>query len=363
MTRTPGSTIDTESRTAAAEIAAGSRHRVVALDALRGFALCGILLVNIPWQVVTIRMQQGPASGGRYFAVDLLEYLVHGRFFPIFSVLFGISFALFLDTAAARARHPRLVLLRRLVVLGVLGVAHPQLHNGEALTPYAIVGVVVMLPASWLPRWIVLPAAVVALAGGVLGGGGLLLIPGLFLLGLAAVRFGIIDTLPRRRKQIAVLFCVAAAAAIPATVWQAATWTDPNEENAAAVAGLIGALAYSTGLLLILGTRSGSVLERILAPLGRMALTNYLTATLIAAAAGPLLGLEHSAHYGRMIVLALVILAAQAAFSRCWLARYQYGPVEWIWRCLTWWIRTSNRRVTPPSGVDHNTQQQPRTAQ
>lgn len=102
------------------ESATGSRHRVVALDVLRGFALCGILLVNIPWQITTIRMPWGPPSGGRYFAVDLIEYTVHGRFFPMFSFLFGVSFGLFLDTAATRARHPRLVLLRRLVVLGTL---------------------------------------------------------------------------------------------------------------------------------------------------------------------------------------------------------------------------------------------------
>jgi len=346
MIPTPAHASTTESGAVVPDSDTGARRRVVALDALRGFALCGILLVNIPWQIVTISMEQGPPSGGRYFAVEVLEYLIHGRFFPIFSFLFGVSFALFLDTAAARSRHPRLVLLRRLVVLGALGVAHQQFHPGEALLPYAIFGVLVLLPASWLPRWIVLPAAVVALAGAILVGGGLLLIPGLFLLGLAAVRFGVIDTLSRRRKQIAVLFAVSAAAAVPATVWQAATWTDPSGERAAAIAGLIAAVAYSTGLLLILGTRFGAVLERFLAPLGRMALTNYVTATLIAIAAGPLLGLDNSAHYGRMIVLAVLILAAQALFSRHWLARHQYGPLEWVWRCLTWWTRTGNRRVT-----------------
>ena len=256
---------------------------------------------------------------------------------------------MFLDTAAARARHPRLVLLRRLVVLGALGIAHQQLHAGEALTPYAIFGVLVLLPASWLSRRIVLPLAVVALVAGVLLGGGMLLIPALFLLGLTAVRYGVVETLPRRRMQIAVLFSIAAAAAIPAAVWEDATSTAPNGERVAAIAGLIGASAYSTGLLLILGTLFGAVLERVLAPLGRMALTNYLTATLIAVASGPLLGLYHSAHYGRMIVLAVVILTVQAAFSRYWLARYQYGPFEWIWCCLTWWTRTSNRRVTARS--------------
>ncbi|WP_329100925.1 DUF418 domain-containing protein [Micromonospora sp. NBC_01699] len=323
----------------------GSPPRIAALDALRGFALAGILLVNIPWGIVTIRMPSGPSSGGRYFAVEVLEYTVQGRFFPIFSFLFGVGFALFLDTAAARSRRPRLVLLRRLAVLGVLGIAHQQLHGGEALLPYAIFGVLVLLPASWLPRWIIAPMAGVALVAGILLGGGLLLIPGLFLLGMTAVRYGIVETLPRRRTQTAVLFCLSAAAAISATAWQAATYTTPNGEIAAAIAGLLGATAYGTGLLLLLGTRVGTVVERVLAPLGRMALTNYVGATLIAAAAGPLLGLYQSAHYGRMLLLAAAILASQALFSRYWLARHRYGPLEWIWRCLTWWARTPNRRM------------------
>jgi uncharacterized protein len=320
-------------------------QRVVVLDALRGFALCGILLVNIPWQIITTRMSAGPQSGGRYLATELLQYFVTGRFFPIFSFLFGVSFALFLDSAAARSRHPRLVLLRRLVVLGGLGLAHQQLHPGEALTPYAIVGVLVLLPASWLPRWIVLPLAGVALVAGVLAGGGILLIPALFLLGLSAVRYGIIGTLAGRRKQIAVVFAVAAVAAVLCTVWEATAFSAPDGERVGAAAGLVGATAYSTGLLLLLGTRPGAVLERFLAPLGRMALTNYLSATVIVAAVGPLVGLRHSAHYGRMIVLAVLILAGQALFSRYWLAHYRYGPLEWIWRGLTWWTRTPNRLI------------------
>jgi uncharacterized protein len=161
------------------------------------------------------------------------------------------------------------------------------------------------------------------------------------------VRFGIIGTLARRRKQIAVLFAITAPLAVLAAFWEAGTYTAPEGERVAAVAGLIAAVAYSTGLLLVLGTRRGAVLERFLAPLGRMALTNYLTATLVVAAVGPLIGLRHSAHYGRMIVLAVLILAGQALVSRYWLARYRYGPVEWVWRCLTWWTRTPNRRTNP----------------
>ena len=325
---------------------AGVRHRIGALDALRGFALCGILLVNIPWSIGRIQMPHGPAPGRSYPVAHLLELTVQGRFFPLFSFLFGVSFALFLDSAAGRARRPRLVLLRRLVVLGILGVAHQTLHPGEALLPYALFGLLVLLPASWLPRWIALLAALAAIVGGVVVGGGILLIPGLFLLGLVAVRSGVIDTLPRRHRQLAVLFAVATAAAVATAGWQDATSTTSAGERVAALAGLAGATAYGSGLLLLVTGHRGGLLERALAPLGRMALTNYLSATLVVLAAAPLLRLPHSAHYGRMLALAVAILAAQAVLSRWWLARHRYGPVEWLWRCLTWWTRTPNKAAS-----------------
>ena len=320
------------------------QRRVTALDALRGFALCGILLVNIPWAIGGIQMAWGPPSGGRYPAVDALHLFVQGRFFPIFSFLFGVGFALFLSTAAGRSSHPRLVLLRRLVALGVLGVAHQLLQPGEALAPYAIIGVLVLIPASWISRHVSLALAGLALVGGLWLNGGIALIPGLFLLGSAAVRYGVIETLHRRRRQIVVLFIAGAATATAATIWQAASTASLDAERIAAVAGLLGAVAYSTGLLLILRTRPGAALERILAPLGRMALTNYVTATIIALAAGPLIGLTESAHYGRMLALAAAILTIQVVVSRSWLIRFRYGPLEWVWRCLTWWTRTPNRR-------------------
>jgi hypothetical protein len=194
------------------QAAARPRVRIVALDVLRGFALCGILLVNIPWQIATIRMPVGPPTGGTYPIADILELTVHDRFFPIFSFLFGASFALFLDTAATRTHRPRLILLRRLLVLGALGLAHQVLHPGEALAPYAVIGIVVLLPASWLPRWLVLPGTALALGAGILAGGGMLLIPDLFLLGLAAVRYGLINRLPGHGPHLAAAFAIAAAA-------------------------------------------------------------------------------------------------------------------------------------------------------
>jgi uncharacterized membrane protein YeiB len=324
------------------------RTRIHALDALRGLALCGILFVNIPGILATT-MEQGPPSGGSYPAVRLLEITVHGRFFPIFSFLFGIGFALFLDTAATRTRRPRLVLLRRLLALGVLGIAHHQLQPGEALLPYAIVGILVLLPASWLPRPVVLAGAVLGLGAGVAAGGGTLLIPGMFLLGLTAVRYGVIDTLYARRRHITVLFAVTATAAIPAALWQVASRSGRHGEQIAALAGLLGAAAYTTALLLILPTRAGARVQTVLAPLGRMALTNYVGATLIVTAAEPVVHLHGTHHYGRMAALAVALLASQALASHWWLTRYRYGPLEWGWRCLTWWTRMPNWQTSGPT--------------
>jgi uncharacterized membrane protein YeiB len=75
-----------------------------------------------------------------------------------------------------------------------------------------------------------------------------------------------------------------------------------------------------------------------------MALTNYLTATLaVVAAAGPP-GLWGSAPWGTAMALAAAILAVQVVFSRWWLARFRYGPLEWGLRCVTWWSVVPLRR-------------------
>ncbi|MFE3652291.1 DUF418 domain-containing protein [Streptomyces sp. NPDC059152] len=322
---------------------APGRHRIRALDALRGFALCGILLVNVP-QITDMRF--GPSTGGLHPVRALLDLTVQERFFPIFSFLFGISFALFLDGAARRSDRPRLLLVRRLAALGVLGAAHQLLHPGEALTPYAVIGLIVLLPATWLPTPLVLGAgAALTLASVTLASGGIPTIPGLFLLGLAGARLGLPRALEHRTGRLAAVLAVTAPLAAAAVWWQyAIDRADAHATRVAAGAGLLAAVAYAATLLLLLRTRLGTPLSAVLEPLGRMALTNYLTATLLVVAAAPVLGLRHSLHWGAAMASAPVILTVQTLFGRWWLARFRYGPVEWCLRCVTWWERVPNRR-------------------
>ncbi|MFD0485826.1 DUF418 domain-containing protein [Saccharopolyspora spinosporotrichia] len=99
------------------------------------------------------------------------------------------------------------------------------------------------------------------------------------------------------------------------------------------------AVAYATGLLLVLRTPVGRRLAPTLEALGRMALTNYITATLLIVSFGAALGLEGSTAWPTMLGFAAAILVVQALWSRWWLARFRYGPLEWAWRCVTWWRR------------------------
>ncbi|MEU4343282.1 DUF418 domain-containing protein [Nocardia sp. NPDC023852] len=324
--------------------------RIHEWDAVRGFALCGILVVDI-WQIADMAVTAGP--GEMVPVRHVLSVLFEGRFFPIFSFLFGLSFALFLDSAAQRTDRPRLVLVRRLLALGVIGLIHHQFQPGEALLPYAIVGLVILLPASALPNWVVLSVGTaVTLAVALTLGGGLAMVPGLFLLGLATARYGIADTLDERGWQIGAVFAAALPAAVLAGRWEYRTpylelWSTP----ASPVAGLLGALAYLTGLLLLMRIEPGQVLSEVLEPLGRMALTNYVCATAVILLADPWLRLSGSDNYAALLGSAVAIIVSQAIVSAVWLRFFRYGPLEWVWRCITWWewvparpARVSSRR-------------------
>ncbi|MBG0830925.1 DUF418 domain-containing protein [Planomonospora sp. ID67723] len=317
-------------------------RRLHELDALRGFAVCGIMIVNT-WQHT-----RGHLEEPGHNAVDwTMENLFQGRFYPIFSFLFGLSFVLFLRSAAGRTDRPRLALLRRLAVLACFGAVHWSVNPGEVLLPYAVFGALVLLPASFLPRAAVLLLGAATTVGAAYLNGGfvvggvfvVVLIPGLFLLGTALMEYR-----PGPRLLLPAFLAGTVLAAGLVFLWTASR-TDPDlyYPGLFIAAPLACATAYCTGLLLLLRTRLRAPLEAVLNPLGRMALTNYLASTPIIFLSLPLLTADPTRVAG--IVLALATLAVQVLFSRWWLSRFRYGPLEWAWRCLTWMERVPNRRI------------------
>lgn len=305
------------------------RSRIIALDVLRGLTLCEILLANI--QLI--------ANHGTAVAAKPMGDWDPWLGLPTFSLLFGIGFSLLLDSAAGRVPRPRLVLLRRLVALLAIGLVHTLLWPGEILTKYAIVGMLVLLPSSWLPRWAVAGLAAALIPAALIGGGGPLLIAGLFLLGSALVRYGVIEKIERSARGpllLGVTFAAGAACAlwVTAAMRTGAGTTQPSFTSSLADLLLTG--VYVCALLVLLRTPLRPALQAVFAPLGRMALTNYLTATLLVLAAAHLLGLPIGQSSQTAFLAAGAILAAQWLVSALWLRRYRQGPLEWLWRWATW---------------------------
>ncbi len=322
--------------------AAAPRRRIAALDVLRGLALCGILLPNL-LTVGQFRhgLDEVPAASFGDPS-GWIELLAHQRFFPIFSLLFGIGFSLFLESATRRgAPHPRVLLLRRLLLLLPLGVGHAFLHPGEALSLYAVFGLLVLLPSSWLPRWLVATGGVTGVALALWQfEGGMPMIPGVFLLGSALVRYGVVERMARPTLRVAgPLFLLCAAAAAVAVPWHVSQIEDTWSSHASGVTGVLMAAAYVTGTVALLATPVRGVLTVAFAPLGRMALTNYVSATLLMIAARHLLDLPHADGYTGLLLAAAAIVLLQWAASTLWLRRFAQGPLEWLWRRGTWWGR------------------------
>ena len=323
----------------------GARPRIATLDVLRGFALCGILLVNIA-PVTRFGLRAELPAPNLSDASGWLQLLVQQRFFPLFSLLFGVGFSLFLTSAARRHPRPRVLLLRRLLVLAPLGVLHQFWHPGEALTFYAAFGLLVLLPSSWLPRWVVALGALVLVAGAIrLAGGGIALVPGMFLLGSALARYGVVDELVHHPLRVPLLLLATCAVlAVPALWWQLQDLAGSGFTTSSAVAGLLLAGVYAGAVLVLVRTPLRAPLQSLFTPLGRTALTNYVSATPVMVLAGRVLDLPHSASWTLLLLLALAVLVVQWICSVLWLRRFQQGPLEWLWRWATWGHRTPLRR-------------------
>lgn len=140
-----------------------TRHRLEHLDVLRGFALLGILLVNFqfftrPLQAIVLGSEAGLA-GLDLVADQLVRVLAEGKFYPLFSMLFGAGFALMLERARERSAPFWGVYLRRLIVLFLFGLAHMLLvWSGDILLVYSLTAFVMILlfrntPVSRLWKW------------------------------------------------------------------------------------------------------------------------------------------------------------------------------------------------------------------
>lgn len=142
-----------------------ANHRIEALDVVRGFALLGIFLMNVEYFNRTLSslnegMPRG-LTGIDWLASWFIAYFVQGKFWTIFSLLFGMGFAVMMTRAAQAGREFTIVYLRRLVALAVFGAAHfVLLWEGDILFSYAVGALLLMIVLYGKTKWILLGIAV-----------------------------------------------------------------------------------------------------------------------------------------------------------------------------------------------------------
>ena len=393
-------------------------ERIAFLDVLRGFALLGILISNMPFFV---RPFATAMAGERVFggpidhvARQLVIFFVEGKFYPLFSLLFGIG--LFVQMSRAEASGARFGWLyaRRLAALGAIGAAHAFLvWPGDILTNYAVLGFVLLVFRNSRPRTLaaaalafaVVPFLVTVVSGLARSGPGAapgasaaaaaahawqvyghgsflevtrerwhdywLLLPSvrimapvmlcMFLTGLWLARRGVVHDVAGHRRLLVGIFAVC----LPLGLLGNALMVIARDRVASDPAWRLVLLATITfgGPLLSFAYASGIALlvakdgwRRRLAPLaaaGRMPLTNYLLQSLVCTTLfyGYGLGLQGSLGTAAAALLAIAIWAAQLGLSTLWLRRFACGPAEWLWRSLTYGQLPPMRLRPPPIAV------------
>jgi uncharacterized protein len=135
--------------------------RIAALDVLRGVALLGILVMNLPATALTEYAFFNPSFDGGFTGIDYLAWLGSHLLFElkmmaIFSMLFGAGIAMIAERFAQRHRRPGLVIYRRLFFLLVIGMLHAYLiWWGDILVGYALIGMMIYPLRKLRPRTLI----------------------------------------------------------------------------------------------------------------------------------------------------------------------------------------------------------------
>lgn len=359
-------------------------ERLVALDILRGIALFGMILVHFHQKM---RLD---ATG----VEDLVGYgvwiLVEQKAWGTFAFLFGVGFAILLRRLEARQAPVALIYVRRLVALAGFGVIAEVGFGFHVLFTYACWGLVLLLVRRWstpallllavsavavrpvvaevgilwpslsaapLPHLSGLEQAVDAASAGssylslllarwhlfvaTTPAGWRTLLPdtnlGLFLAGFLALRHGVIDDPMRHARLIKAWMLGGALSWL--TYWVALRHLEqwPLGVGLGLIQDQWLCFTYIGAVVLLLAHRPEW--KHRLASIGlagRMALTNYLLQAMWLDVLGSGYGFGLRLRPYVYVVAALLLFSVEMLLAGAWLARFRYGPLEWIWRVVTY---------------------------
>lgn len=179
---------------------------------------------------------------------------------------------------------------------------------------------------------------------------------GLMLLGMALMKLGILSG-KRDKGFYRKLLLTAYAIGLPIVLFSAYDldahqWEPQYMFQLGGMANYVGSIFVSLGhvslFMLIIKSGVAHALMNRFAALGRMALTNYLMHSVILTTVfyGYGFGLYGTVPRALQMLFVLAVIGFQLWFSPAWLRRYRFGPVEWLWRSLTYWQCQPMRRST-----------------
>ncbi len=398
-------------------------QRLVSLDVLRGFALLGILTMNIglfsmPAAALFAPTVYGSLTGFDGWIWRLTHVLADMKFMAIFSMLFGAGIVLMSERIESRGHAAKGVHYRRMAWLALFGILHAHLlWHSDILYWYGMCGMVVYLfrklPPSWLIFWGLLGIAITSV---IMVGSGLSTsywpsemleyvkadlkpsssaiadeiaayrgdwleqmrkrvpkaleletstlffwafwrISGLMLLGMAFFKLGILSA--ARSKAFYLTFIgLAVTIGIPVILYGihynfAIDWAAPKFFFIGTQfnywASVLVSLGWLSLVMLLYQSKWLESLKRALAAVGRTALSNYILQTVLCTTIfyGHGFGLFGQIDRAGQAIIVVVIWAFQIALSTLWLRHHYYGPLEWLWRSLTYWQRQPFRRQPP----------------
>jgi uncharacterized protein len=388
--------------------------RIELVDALRGFALFGILFVNIAYFATAFGLDTGLENPQSTSWLDtatlwLSSTLFETKFYLLFSLLFGYSFVLQMQAAERQGKNFKRRMTRRLIGLFVLGSLHAVfLWQGDILMVYAVLGAVLYLFRNARARSAMIAAIVIFVFLGTCWIVGAALLSGdpsgldidlaeervdalekteamrgsfgdvlshrldelaeyaalvffiqapiafaMFLMGLAAAKASVFESVDRYRSAFKKLLAFGLPIGLLGGVALAWTVLETDIESPWILAGfgittLTGPLlmgAYVAIFVLGSASRIGQSVIAALAPMGRMALSNYILQSVLMGLVfyGYGLGQFGKLSPFEVLLVAIAIYALLLVFSRLWMQRHKYGPLEWLLRAFTNWERPAWR--------------------
>jgi len=395
-----------------------AQERIEILDVIRGFALLGILIANMAafsspalyFEVIGKNMWTG---FGDTITSSFISLFIQGKFYFMFSFLFGLGFAIFYERAKAKSTRPILLFYRRLFILLLIGLVHAFfIWSGDILVAYALLGFLLPLFFNRKPKTLLIWAAtlfcvfilltalligLIALLNTVKAGttaditqsvvtdmesrvesslhaygqgtfaeimtqrtsdtffalsqmlyAGLFTMFPLFLLGLYVGKKAILQNIEANLPLIKTTWKWSLVIGLPMSIVQfictklmAADLFSVYSviHTVTAILGGVGlCLFFMTSIVLLCQDKKWSLKLKPLASMGRMSLSNYLFQSIVCTTIFYSYGLGLYGKVGPALgfVLTIVILTLQIFISTYWLKRYQFGPMEWVWRCLTY---------------------------